>query len=81
MLSRIAIAAVSVVSLASVASAAPRLIVTGSHNPAQGYQFTDRVEEARPYTLTGTESSRQHNASYGSSLRVGNRVVVPAAQR
>jgi hypothetical protein len=84
MLSRITLAAVAVVSMASLASAAQRpvFIGNGAHNPNQGMILTqDRPDDARPYTLTGTESARQHNAAYGSSIRVGNRVVAPAAQR
>jgi hypothetical protein len=81
MFARIAIAAVSVVSLASVASAGVRVIPTGSHNPAQGYIVVNEVAVDRPYTLAGSERARQHNATSDSSIRVGNRVVVPTGQR
>lgn len=78
MFARITLAAVSVVSLASVVSAAPRLIVTGSHNPAQAYIVVDRVEEARPYTLA--PDARRMTVSTDTSVRVGNRTVVPATR-
>lgn len=81
MFARIALAAVAVVGLASVASAKQvKFVGNGAHNPNQGIVIVDRPAAVdRPYTLTGSEEARKHNASYGSSLRVGNRVVVPAA--
>jgi hypothetical protein len=81
MLSRTLLTAAFIVSAASFVSAAPRVIITGSHTPGQNYIVTDKVEEARPYTLTGREQTRRAHADYGQQIRVGNRVVVPASAR
>ena len=79
MLARITLAAVAVVSLASLAPAATQVIITGHHN---GQLWTvNKVEEAAPYTLTGREDARVQNAQYQNSTRIGNRIVVPSAQR
>lgn len=83
MLSRIALAAVSVVSLASFASAGtPVFMGNGAHNPNQGFSISnERVEVVRPYTLTGSEASRLNNPSNARSVQIGNRTVLPAGQR
>ena len=78
---RTLLAAFAVASLASFAAADTFTYVSGSHSPGQNYIVYQQTKEAAPYTLTGNEQARAQNAKYDSSVRVGNRVVVPSAQR